>query len=173
MTNTPKPKDFEAIMAGLENAPLMLQTMLELIPNERRKIRRIKGKWSIYEHAVHITLVQTMIRERVERFLKEAHPVFKPYFPDNEEVETDLLEIDLSQAILHYIKETQRTLELLKQFNPEDLQKHGTHLEYKEYTPYILMRHTLMHFHLHLYRMEEMWLTMDDYLQDDFIPDID
>ena len=43
-------------------------------------------------------------------------------------------------------------------------QKTATHPEYAQYSFYILVRHILMHDHWHMYRMEELWLTRDEYL---------
>jgi hypothetical protein len=41
------------------------------------------------------------------------------------------------------------------------LEKSAGHEECSEYTLYIMLRHTLTHDHVHIYRMEELWLTQD------------
>jgi hypothetical protein len=52
----------------------------------------------------------------------------------------------------------------LEKATPDDWEKVATHPEYTHYTLYILARHILMHDHWHMYRMEELWLTRDEYL---------
>ena len=47
---------------------------------------------------------------------------------------------------------------------PADWEKTATHPEYEQYSLIILARHILMHDHWHMYRMEELWLTRDEYL---------
>ena len=48
------------------------------------------------------------------------------------------------------------TIELAKEFNSNDWDKLAIHPEYKTYTPYIMLRHLLMHDHNHLYKIEDM-----------------
>ena len=43
--------------------------------------------------------------------------------------------------------------------------KEAEHPEYHIYTPYIMLRHRLMHDHFHMYRIEELWLTNEEYLK--------
>ena len=50
------------------------------------------------------------------------------------------------------------TIELAKAFNNNDWNKLANHPEYKTYTPYIMLRHLLMHDHNHLYKIEDMGL---------------
>ena len=42
-------------------------------------------------------------------------------------------------------------------------QRTAKHLEYDQYSFYILTRHVLMHDHWHMYRMEELWYAKDAY----------
>ena len=50
----------------------------------------------------------------------------------------------------------QRTIDLAKEFKSTDWNKQAVHPEYKTYTPYIMLRHLLMHDHNHLYKIEDM-----------------
>jgi hypothetical protein len=92
-------------------------------------------------------------------------PVFQPYFPDKEDDVTggldQLVPADLSALFMQH-----RTalLEQLKIREKQFWSKKASHPEYREYTPYILLRHTLMHEHLHMYRIENLWLTNDEFL---------
>ncbi len=55
-------------------------------------------------------------------------------------------------------------MELLSKLDKSVWEKTATHPEYEHYSLYILARHILIHDHWHMYRMEELWLTRDDYL---------
>ena len=50
----------------------------------------------------------------------------------------------------------QKTIELAKSLTEEDWSKEAVHPEYEKYTPYIMIRHLLMHDHNHLYKIEDM-----------------
>ncbi len=48
-------------------------------------------------------------------------------------------------------------------FGEGDWEKVGHHPEYKHYTPYFQLRHTLAHDHYHIYGIERLWLTTEEY----------
>jgi hypothetical protein len=58
----------------------------------------------------------------------------------------------------------EKQVSLLETADDITWQKTGRHPEYTLYSLYILARHILMHDHWHMYRMEELWLTRDEYL---------
>jgi hypothetical protein len=71
----------------------------------------------------------------------------------------------LSREIIEQFKAMrEKQLDLLKNVGPEDWEKMAFHPEYDQYGLLILARHVFMHDHWHLYRMEELWLTKDEYL---------
>jgi uncharacterized damage-inducible protein DinB len=151
------------IIDGLEAIPRILDSLLSQIPESIRKQRKGEGQWSIHEHAAHIADVMPMLQERLERFKNEEQPVFKPYIPGITDSVDDLYDTDLTEITANFSGQTERMVQLLRSFSPEDMQKKGVHPEYKMYTPYILMRHILMHAHLHMYRIEELWLTREEF----------
>lgn len=57
-----------------------------------------------------------------------------------------------------------RQVELIESLPAEVWRRIGSHPEYTQYSLSILIRHILMHDHWHMYRMEELWLTNDEYL---------
>ena len=59
-----------------------------------------------------------------------------------------------------------KTVELARTLSPEDWRKEATQPEYEYYTAKILLRHMLMHDNLHMYRIEQLWLTREVFLLD-------
>ena len=55
-------------------------------------------------------------------------------------------------------------MELLSQLDDLDLVKEAKHDEYKKYNIEIKLNHMLFHDYWHIYRIEELWLTKDEYL---------
>jgi hypothetical protein len=106
-----------------------------------------------------------MLLERLQRFRDQPHPVFAPYIPGVGEDEPATPEVmPPAEALEQFARYRTPQVDLLAEAAPDLWQKTGDHPEYTQYTLYILSRHTLMHDHWHMYRMEELWLTRDDYL---------
>ncbi|MDA1119365.1 MAG: hypothetical protein O2887_02525 [Bacteroidetes bacterium] len=53
----------------------------------------------------------------------------------------------------------------MKSFENDLWSKTAVHPEFNKYSHYILLRHAMMHDHFHMYRIEELWLTKDEYLK--------
>jgi hypothetical protein len=157
-------KETEPVLKVLKKAPSILRKLINDIPPELHKQERIKGKWSIHAHAVHIVIAQDMIIQRMERFLNEEHPVFIPYFPDKEKPESDLMDINLDDMLKQFPVNRGKLLSLCENESEEFWSKQSSHPEYHLYTPFIMLRHIMMHDQLHMYRIEELWLTKDEYL---------
>lgn len=157
-------KDRTALIEGLSNSPLILKELIAQIPEEVLKVRRRPDKWSIHENACHLAHAEEMILERFERFAKEPEPTFNPYIPGDTVSADNLIELDLQASMKAFQHLRSEMVKLLKSYNDEDWNRKGKHPQYKAYDAHILMRHTLMHDHFHMYRIEELWLTRDEYL---------
>ncbi len=157
-------KDIPILIQCLENSPIIFKNLIDAIPPELLKQKRIKGKWSIHEHACHLAQAEKMIYERFEVFEKEERPVFLPYIPGKTIPVGHLLQLDLNIELNSFFNLRKRMVELLNGFSEDIWHKKANHHEYNEYSSYILLRHTLMHDHFHMYRIEELWLTKEEYL---------
>lgn len=157
-------KDIEAIIQNLRNGPDLLEGLLRGIPAELLKAERKKGKWTIHAHACHLAVAQPVMLARLKTFIDDPAPVFKPYFPDREAGEEDLLGRDLRKEISLYREHRARFLEAVSSMDGSLWHKEARHPEYEIYTPYIMTRHIMMHDYLHMYRIEELWLTRDAFL---------
>jgi hypothetical protein len=105
-----------------------------------------------------------MIIERMEHFIKERSPEFHPYFPDKTTPEENLLEMNLKEMLLRFEEERKKLLKICCNQSEGFWAKEALHPEYKIYTPFIMLRHIMLHDQLHMYRIEELWLTKDEYL---------
>ncbi len=105
-----------------------------------------------------------MIIDRFRLFIREDEPEFTPYIPGKTDSDVNLLEMDLEATLELFPGRRNDLIELFKNMPSDFWHKQGRHREYLEYTPYILLRHVLMHAHFHMYKIEELWLTTDEYL---------
>jgi uncharacterized damage-inducible protein DinB len=160
-------KDIREQLEAMSKTPPILTAMVEAIPQGHLDLRRGEGFWTIAEHVSHLAQVQPMLLERMERFIEEEHPEFKPYIPGEEEAEPDTPPRMEMAAALDQFGDCRRQqvarLEAVIDAAPI-WKRSAIHPEYEAYTLYILTRHVLMHDHWHMYRMEELWLTRDAYL---------
>lgn len=154
----------ETLLTSLSNTPFLLRQFVNQIPGNLLKKRRKPGKWTIHENACHIAQAEIMIYERFKKFEVEDQPEFKPYLPGVTISDEALIDLDLESEMDQFEDRRKQTVELLNRFNKATWNKIGFHNEYNSYTPFILLRHTLMHEYLHMYRMEELWLTKEAYL---------
>ena len=162
MTDTPK--TIAAILEALEGSITIFSDLLQSIPAEVLDIKRGEGFWSLHEHAAHLADVQPMGLERMRRMLTEDVPEFVPFVPDqNEEIEKPPLP-SVSEIIANFRAGREKQLEMLRNASPEDWKRTAVHPEYEQYGLFIFARHILMHDHWHMYRMEELWLTRDEFL---------
>jgi uncharacterized damage-inducible protein DinB len=159
-------KESADILDGLKRAPDVFTAFVKTIPQESLDLRRGgKGFWTIAEHVSHLAQVQPMLLERMQRFLEEEHPEFVPYFPGNDQEEPDLPHrMAIPEALAQFKVCRDQQVALLATADKGLWQKTATHPEYEHYSLVILARHVLMHDYWHMYRMEELWLTRDDYL---------
>ena len=148
----------------LGKSPEILKNLVESVPQEELKARRIPDKWSIHEHACHLVDVQPMLLERFKLCLEEESLEIRPYLPGTKDPDDFLMDMDLPETLAKFSGLREELLQLLKDRDESFWNKKMKHPEYRLYTPYILLRHILHHDHLHMYRIEELWLTTDEYL---------
>ncbi len=153
-----------SILSCLEQSPVILADLAAAIPEAERKPRRIAAKWSIHEHLCHLADVQPMLRGRFEQFRDEESPRFEPYLPGNTASDEHLLAMDWDQALETFATQRGRLLAFLRELDESIWLRRAQHSEYRLYSPDILLRHVLMHDHLHMYRIEELWLSEAAYL---------
>lgn len=65
-------------MDGLRRSGRILSEFVKTIPAAKMNFRRGDGFWTIAEHVSHLAQVQTMLLERLQRFMAEDRPEFIP-----------------------------------------------------------------------------------------------
>lgn len=147
------------LFESLRRTPVLLADFLAEIGTDTLSLRLKPEGWTIRGHAVHLMDVQPMLRGRLNQFIEEEHPVLKPYLPDDAELAKKTGESNLADELERFTRERSEFADRLEEMSDKILRKEAHHPEYNRYTPLIMVRHMLLHDHLHMYRMEEIWLT--------------
>lgn len=156
--------DKTQIIQCLKETPLILENMLKQIPPALITKQRRQGKWTIHEHVCHLAQADNMIFRRFQQFSTEENPRFMPYIPGKTVPADILMSLNMATELQAFNICRNDMLELVQNFEEAVWKKQAEHHEYTEYSAYILLRHTLMHDHFHLYRIEELWLTREQFL---------
>ncbi len=158
-------KSIAEITESLSKTPEILIELLNEIPSDLLKKRRIEHKWTIHEHACHIALGDKFgFHKRIVAFKNELEPKFDPLSGESFD-KTFYYEMNLNKALVEFKQLRRKTIELTNDQEPKIWNKNAIHPEYEKYTPYIMLRHLLMHDYFHIYRIEELWLTKEKYLK--------
>ena len=149
-------QEIESLLKALEETPRLLKELITEINPELYTKELIKGKWSIHENATHIAVGDLYgFQKRLVDFEEKECPSFEPLsgdnFPTNFFIEQDLL-----KTLEDFFKVRETTIELAYSLGKDKWHKKANHPEYKSYTPYIMLRHLLMHDHAHMYKIEDM-----------------
>lgn len=149
-------KKIDTILNALSETPRLLEELISEIDPKLYEKKIIVGKWSIHEHATHIGVGDIYgFQKRLKDFREKEQPIFIPLSGDNFDQDF-FIQLDLKKTIEDFYNIRQRTVELTKEFDSNHWNKIAIHPEYKTYTPYIMLRHLLMHDHNHLYTIEDM-----------------
>lgn len=156
--------DKDAILRGLADSYAILSNFVAGIPEDALHEKRGEGFWSITEHVAHLAEVQPMGLGRINRMLDEDSPEFVPYFPAEDETAETPSPQPMEKILADFKTGRDAIIERLSACSDADWQRTAIHPEYTQYGIHIFARHILMHDHWHMYRMEELFLTRDEYL---------
>lgn len=153
-------------IAILSQTPHILKELVNEIPTDLLNVKRQAGKWCIHEHVCHLFEAQHMMLERFKTLKSVKNPSFKPYLPGTSEIATSskLIDMNMEKCLTGFKHERIKLLEFLKFYTKDDWKNEGIHPEYVQYNPAIFLRHIMMHDHLHMYRIEELWLTTNAFI---------
>lgn len=156
--------EIRAILDGLTQSHAILSGFVSSIPEAQLYVKRRDGFWSIAEHVAHLAEVQPMLVERIRRILEEDVPEFVPFIPDADDEAAPVPTPPINETLNIFKKARNEILNLLSSATSDDWKRSAVHPEYAQYGLLILARHILMHDHWHMYRLEELWLTHENYL---------
>ena len=159
-----KMKDINILINGLNDSPTVLKNFVNDIPDDKFKIRKINNKWTIHEHICHLTQAEEMIYERFFAFQTMLNPSFSAYIPGITIETNSLINLDIDIELINFKTRRNQTVELIRGFDADVWMRKANHEEYTEYGAYIFLRHVAMHDYFHMYRIEELWLTKNEFL---------
>ena len=149
-------QEIETILNALKESPRLLKELINEINPILYKKEIIKGKWSIHKHTTHAAVGNIYgFQKRMEDFKQKQNPSFEPLSRDNFP-KNYFIELNLFAALEKFFKIRQTTIDLAYSLNGQNWNNKAVHPEYKRYTPYIMLRHLLMHDHSNLYKIEYM-----------------
>ena len=154
-------KETTALISALATAPGVIIPLIREVPTEILKRRPAEGKWSAYEHAIHLSQSDVAFRARLDLILSTPEPVIETIENSAEDEAGAMLDVDLDESLERYVRERASLVERLKQLSPDEWQKTAVHEAFDHYSVFIMFRHVLNHEMLHSYRIEELLLKKD------------
>lgn len=152
----------ESLLSTFRALPEIIESYFKNIPEELLDRKRNEASWTIREQLYHIVGVQEMLTQRIIKIRDEESPVITPYFPENELDRVELFK-SIEDAFLHYKKSRGEQILLISQMKEPDYNKEAVHDEYISYNVPIIINHMIFHEYWHMYRIEELWLTKEEY----------
>src|SRR5262245_56978528 len=117
----------QTLIASLEAAPGIIIGLVREVSPQNLKRRPAPNKWSVHEHACHISSGDAAFLARLELMLSDPHPKIKSMEPSPEEEGGSLLNVDLDEALDQYARERARVVKRLKELSTEDWQRTAEH----------------------------------------------
>lgn len=154
----------DLIYQSLANAPTLLEELIHAVPKELHKIRRLKESWSIHEWCCHLIDTQDFLLERFNQMSKIPEIEIKAHLPNFKEIRPDYLEKEITVELNSFYSKRKNLIKKLKSFEASFWNTAFKHEEYEQFNPYILLRHIMLIDHVHLFQIEKLWLTKDQYL---------
>lgn len=154
--------DKEKLLATFQGLPEIIETYYNNIPEEALDRKRSENAWTIREHLYHIAEVQEMLYSRILKIRDEENPVITPYYPENESELVSKFQ-SMQHAFEHYKAVREKQISLVGQLMEADYEKEAKHDQYIKYNITIVLNHMIFHEYWHMYRIEELWLTKDEF----------
>ena len=143
-----------------KQVPKVITDFFSGIPEDRLDVKRNAETWTAREHLYHIVDVQRMLLGRIEKIRDEQNPVIEPFFPENEEIRTYN---SIADALKVFKSIRKQQCSVIKSLKKSDFKKHAVHKEYSDYSIPIIINHMIFHEYWHMYRVEEILFTRDEY----------
>lgn len=147
------------IIDCLEKTPAILNNLLNQIPKEQYKNRRIKNKWCIHEQACHLVDAQSILMERFRKFKTEENPLIKSYNPTLQISKDYYLNMDMKDELNKFPGLRTELVEMLRAFDTSYWKLKGRHDVFHPYNTQILLTHSLNVDYAHIFSIEQLGLT--------------
>lgn len=150
-----------ALISALATAPGVIIPLIREVPPHILKRRPSEGKWSAYEHAVHLSQSDAAFRARLDLILSTPEPFIEVIENSAEDEAGAMLEIDLDESLDRYVRERAALVERLKKLTPDEWHKTAVHEAFDHYSVFIMFRHLYVHEMHHAYLLEQLMLRKD------------
>ena len=150
----------EATWITFKSVPAVIGSFVENLDPDCLDRRRSGTSWTAREHIYHIVNVQEMLLGRITLIRDSDNPVIKPFFPENEEIP---LYGNMAEAMDRFRDWRRKQCDLIGELTPDELVKEARHDEYTEYNILKIINHMIFHEYWHLYRVEEIAHTKDEF----------
>jgi hypothetical protein len=150
-----------ALISALATAPGVIIPLIREVPPHILKRRPSEGKWSAYEHAVHLSQSDAAFRARLDLILSTPEPFIEVIENSAEDEAGAMLEIDLDESLDRYVRERAALVERLKKLTPDEWHKTAVHEVFDHYSVFIMFRHLYVHEMHHAYLLEQLMLRKD------------
>jgi DinB superfamily len=153
--------DSAILVSALATAPGVIIPLIREVPATILKRRPSPGKWSAYEHAVHLSQSDVAFRARLDLILSTAEPFIKVIENSAEDEAGAMLDIDLDESLDRYVGERISLVERLQNLSPDEWSKTAVHEAFDHYSVFIMFRHLYVHEMHHAYLIEQLMLKND------------
>jgi len=150
--------DVTTLISELEMAPGVIIPLIREVPTTILRRRPSPGKWSPYEHAVHLSQSDVAFRARLEHILSTPEPFIEVIENSAEDEAGAMLDVDLDESLDRYVRERATLVTRLKQLSPEEWQKTAVHEAFDHYSVFIMFSHLYVHDMLYTYLVEQLML---------------
>lgn len=156
-------KEVNYILDCLERTPVILNNLLDQIPEKLYKVRRIESKWSIHEQICHLIDAQHILIGRFKQFESEENPLIKAYNPPATGSSTHYSELNMKTELVKFPAIRAEMISMLRGFDNSYWERKGRHDMYSPYNTRILLTHTLNLDYAHIFSIEQLGLTKPEF----------
>ena len=147
------------IIDCLERTPVILQNLLNQIPEELYKIKRRENKWSIHEQVCHLVDAQSISMLRFRKFEKEVNPLIISYIPPADRDSDHYLKISMEEELNRFPGLRDEMILMLREFDTTYWKLDGRHEVFTPYNTILLLTHSLNVDYAHIFSIEQLGLT--------------
>lgn len=140
-----------SILARLEFQHNTTDELIEGYSEAELKVRRLPGKWSVFENIVHLFTYQQLFHRRVQLINEGSSPVIAQYVADNDPQHIKHLERSLPEVLTELNSDRKLLFDQLRSMPAQQLSCTGLHPVYGKLTLVQWSEFFLLHEAHHLF----------------------
>lgn len=152
-------KEINFVIDCLERTPVILVNLLNQIPEDLYKARRVAKKWCIHEQVCHLVHAQEILMGRFRQFEVEEDPLIRSYSGPLQAPEDQYLKMNMNVELEKFPMLRAEMVKVLRNFDKNYWQRNGRHEFFSPYNTRILLTHSLNVDYAHMFSIEQLGLT--------------